>query len=185
MNMPFVFLAVSPEASCRILIRAVQGLWTCYQDLEGTHSPLFFLAIYSGWTSLLTLVGLGWELESSKLILGSLFCSTLERNQCISTRGFRCLWKGSAHSHPIMIEWLRMVSFSPVMIVRVHQRLSKIWLECPCQLVTFFSEPFLSDDEVVCKLPPGGEEDPGPSPGEHVQRGCSQRLGQKQMQPEW
>lgn len=114
MNIPFVFLAMSPAASCRVLIRAMQRLWTCYQNLEGT---LFFLAIYTGWTSLLTLVGLGWVLESSTLTLGSLFCCILERNQCISTKDFRCLWKGSVHSHPIMTAYLRIVSFSPVMIV--------------------------------------------------------------------
>lgn len=66
-------------------------------------------------------------------------------------------------------EWLRTMSFSPVMIVRVQSWLSKMWMDSSCQLVTLLFKPFISGD-LLCRLPPRGEEAPGPWPGEQVQR---------------
>lgn len=143
MYKPFLFLTVSPDQ----LENIYQSSAEVMDLLSRPRKNTFFLAIYSEWTSLLTLVGLGWVLKSSKLALGSIFCCILERNRCISSnKAFRYLWKGSVRSHPTMIECLRMVSLSPVMIVKVQHWLSKLWLECPCQLLTFLSEPFISND---------------------------------------
>lgn len=54
------------------------------------------------------------------------------------------------------------------MIVRVQLWLSRTGMESSCHLLTFLCKPFISGD-LLCRSPPGGQEDPGPQTREQVQ----------------